>query len=66
MSENSQRWRARHILQLKQKKEEKEIDKSFPKFQKVFKCGVRFQLDSKTIINSASKLKAVKRNTNAS
>ena len=32
-------------------------------FQKVFKSGVHFQLYSKNILYSASKLKAIKRNT---
>ena len=32
----------------------------------MFEFGVQVQLDSKTILNSASKLKAVKSNTNVS
>ena len=42
------------------------LTKIFPKFQKLFKFSVRFQLGSKPIVTSASKLKSIKLNTNIS
>ena len=45
---------------------EKENKKDFSKCQKEFEFGMKFQLDSKTLINSASKLKAIKLNNDVS
>ena len=49
----------------KEKKGDK-LTKFFFKCQKVFEFGAQFQLDSKNILNLASKLKANNLNTNVS
>ena len=58
-AEKSHRWRAWCTLRLKQKKKER----NWPEFnlcQKVFQFGLQFQLDSPTILISASIMKAIK------